>query len=140
MSIQATIKISDNLVLKINGQDEKDIIMRVSFWSQLPTKCPMCEANLKLSYRFAQGKYHYYGLVCNGKTKHKCNFGSRSDSGELFYYGDTGTHTDKKSGEVKQNWEVDQYGAISEYRPKPDAVHRGETRQPDGVHRDDIEF
>jgi len=92
-TITATCKVGD-LTIQIQGENQRELIEGIAFWSQLPTTCPMCGASVYLFHRQPQG-YDYYGLKCvgeagDGVNAHECNFGIyREGDGSLFYKADS---------------------------------------------------
>lgn len=70
--------------VEIEGEDEKDLIRRVAFFSDWPKACPECGAAIRVQYRHPQN-YEFFGLECLGETPHETTFGTRKDGTGLFY-------------------------------------------------------
>lgn len=83
-----------------------ELFKRVSFFTQLPTKCGNCGAeDLFLSYRNPQG-YDYFGIKCKA-CGYELKFGiSKERPGELFTkdweapYNGNGTYTEEEVEET----------------------------------------
>ncbi len=62
--------------------DLKSIIEQASLIQSIPSKCPLCQGEIKLSFRKPKG-YTYYSLKCTkcGATK---NFGITKEDDSLF--------------------------------------------------------
>lgn len=92
-TITASCKVGD-LTIQVAAEHQRDLIEQMSFWTQLPTECPLCGASVYLFHRQPQG-YDYYGLKCvgqegDGTNAHECNFGIyREGNGTLFYKADS---------------------------------------------------
>lgn len=74
---------------EIEAKDEKELIERVAFLSTIPSKCPLCGAEVRLDFRTPQG-FSYYGMHCLGEVKHEKTFGQNkpNNGGGLFDYDD----------------------------------------------------
>lgn len=78
------INISPTLVVRVEGNSEKEVIQAGAFFHELPSNCPTCDKPLVLSFRQPQG-YTYYGLKCIGTPSHESNFGQHKEGGSLYY-------------------------------------------------------
>lgn len=71
---------------EISGDTPHDLIMQASFWSSLPTVCPVCYSPLTWRYTVAQDKHKFYALVCTGEQPHDTNLGQKQDGNNTLYY------------------------------------------------------
>lgn len=73
-------------VVEISADDAKIAIEQASFFQMIPELCPICQADIKFTYRKTKEKgYTYYGLECRGEHKHGVTFGQYQSGGGLFY-------------------------------------------------------
>jgi hypothetical protein len=72
-------------VIKIQGDNAKDVIKQAAFFEELPTGCPECGANVRFTYRVPDGN-EFYGLICEGKVSHETTFGIYKDSKRGLFY------------------------------------------------------
>lgn len=74
---------------RVQEDDLKSAISRISTLQEMPTECPRCGAPLRLTHRVVtSGKstYNYYGLTCLGDDPHATDFGAyQDDERQLFY-------------------------------------------------------
>lgn len=79
------IQIGSGLSVSIESPDVKELVRLGSFWSELPSECPLCKAAVTLSYRNPQDN-EYFGLRCLGSPAHETNFGIYKEHGRGLYY------------------------------------------------------
>lgn len=82
--ITLEINISPTLGVKVEGNNEREVIQAGAFFHELPAQCPVCQFPVILSFRQPQG-YTYYGLKCTGSPSHESNFGQHKEGGTLYY-------------------------------------------------------
>jgi hypothetical protein len=82
--ITLEINISATLGVKVEGNNEREVIQAGAFFHELPSNCPVCKAPVVLSYRQPQG-FTYYGLKCTGNPSHESKFGQHKEGGTLYY-------------------------------------------------------
>ena len=74
MQQKLSIRVSDRITLTLESADMRELVRTGSFWSELPSQCPICQAPVQLMYRNPQDN-EYFGMQCTGPTKHETNFG-----------------------------------------------------------------
>ena len=84
MAMKADLKVC-GVVIHIEADDEADLIRRIAFFSQLPERCPLCEAPTHFFHRQPQG-FDYYGLACEGDPVHEANFGIHNNEARTLFY------------------------------------------------------
>lgn len=82
--ITLEVNISPTLGVRVEGNNEREVIQAGAFFHELPSNCPLCKAPVVLSFRQLQG-YTYYGLKCTGNPSHESNFGQHKEGGTLYY-------------------------------------------------------
>ena len=85
MQQKLSIRVSDRITLTLESADMRELVRTGSFWSELPSQCPICQAPVQLMYRNPQDN-EYFGMQCTGPTKHETNFGIYKESSKGLYY------------------------------------------------------
>ena len=85
--VKLRIKLAGIGEVLVEGDDAKQVVQEAAFWNELPQVCPICGAQVRLSYRHPQD-YHFYGMICLGEVEHESTFGQHKKDGKLFYKGD----------------------------------------------------
>lgn len=85
MQQKLSIRVSDRITLTLESADMRELVRTGSFWSELPSQCPICQAGVQLMYRNPQDN-EYFGMQCTGPTKHETNFGIYKESSKGLYY------------------------------------------------------
>jgi len=75
------------LLVRVEGEDIKELFEQFAFLAELPETCPLCEHDVNLSFHMAKG-FSFYGMSCNGRPRHATSFGQFREGGGLFYKGD----------------------------------------------------
>lgn len=73
--------------VEVSEENQKDLIRQAAFWSEIPKSCPLCNADLRFSYRSPQDN-QYWGMQCLGPVTHEVNFGVYKDANLGLYYKD----------------------------------------------------
>ncbi len=74
---------------RVQDDDLKSAISRISTLQEMPSACPRCGAALRFTHRVVvSGKstYNYYGLACSSETPHFTDFGAYQDDERQLYY------------------------------------------------------
>lgn len=88
MQIEAQIKVTGSVTVKVGADNVKDLIEGLAFFEELPKKCPMCGAEVYLAFHRTKEEDSYYGMKCRGNTAHETNFGQHKKGDTLYYKGD----------------------------------------------------
>jgi len=78
--------LGENVTVTVTAETEKEVIKKASFFTELPTKCPLCDSPVHFNFRNPKD-FNYYGLRCTGPNPHECNFGAHKEGDTLFYKG-----------------------------------------------------
>ncbi len=80
------IGIAPQITVEIASDNIKEIIEQASFWSSLPSNCPICQAPVVFFHRLTKDDDSYWGQTCTGQTTHEANFGVYKKEARGFYY------------------------------------------------------
>ena len=100
----------------VRGENPKVVVKQIAFFSELPEKCPVCGALVRLTYREPKD-FTFYGLACLGEPSHETTFGVHKTGDGLFY---------KKS----EPWTVHQRGGGDDQTPYDDPPYETGHREP----------
>lgn len=67
----------------VEGETDQDVIRQASFWSSLPTTCPVDDAPVKFGYAKRKG-YDFYYLESTGPKRYEYSIGERREDNKLF--------------------------------------------------------
>jgi hypothetical protein len=74
--------------IEISADNERDLFDRATLFGEIPRQCGNCESTqLWPRHRIAQGRYHYYEVVCMA-CNYRAKVGQTQDSGALFCRGE----------------------------------------------------
>jgi hypothetical protein len=79
------VQVTPRIVVHIDGATVKELIEKSAFWSMLPGRCPVCNADVIFNYRNPQD-YEFYGMKCTGDIVHECTFGEFKNAAKGLYY------------------------------------------------------
>lgn len=96
--IHVRTTLGENVTVTVAAETVKEVIQQASFFTELPTKCPLCDSPVHFNFR-NPGNFNYYGLRCTGTNPHECNFGAHKEGGTLFYKGKDSWGDEYKSGD-----------------------------------------
>lgn len=89
MTIKLIIGITPNVTAEVEGTIE-EVLREAAFFQSIPHECPICQSALRLTYRTPKNRggvtLNYFGLLCDGKPAHECQFSKRTTEkgGGLF--------------------------------------------------------
>jgi hypothetical protein len=123
--MQAEIRVGP-ILLRIEADDDKELIEKCAFWGALPDACPICGAGVVLSHRQPKG-YDYYGMTCQGSPRHEVNFGQHMEGKGLFYKGDSSWQDAWTGGESPSAEDYDP--GADDYEPPSEPAERPQRQE-----------
>jgi hypothetical protein len=117
--------------VEVSEENQKDLIRQAAFWSEIPKSCPLCNADLRFSYRSPQDN-QYWGMQCLGPVTHEVNFGVYKDANLGLYYKD---EWHEEFGGRQQN---DQYSGGQQSQHTSTPPQSSDTGSPVATHLGDM--
>ena len=128
MEIKLVLALGAGARVEVTADNVKAIIEQASFFQDLPSACPVCDAPVLFTCRHPQG-FDFYGLRCTGRPSHETIFGVHKEGGTLFY----------KASEPWSAWQPgarpeDERGADAPFPAarEPERAPRRDVRREDG--------
>jgi len=82
MPVTIKTKVGQNEIT-VSGDDDKDLIKKISFWGQLPKKCGNCESDAIGFGHADRSGFDFYFMKCSS-CQYEFKFGQKKDHSGLF--------------------------------------------------------
>jgi hypothetical protein len=84
MEIKLVLALAAGARVEVTADNVKSVVEQASFFQELPSACPVCDAPVQFTCRHPQG-FDFYGMRCTGQPAHETTFGVHKEGGTLFY-------------------------------------------------------
>jgi hypothetical protein len=133
--LEATVRLFNGKTeVKIQAEDSKTLIQQLAFFTAIPQQCDICAAELHFSFRNPDPKVKYWGVECEGTTKHTLNFGVHSEEEKGLFIKDEWEYYDREAQEYRK---VRARDVKETFNQQPPPVNQRQTPEQGKVTPDD---
>jgi hypothetical protein len=101
--LEATVRLFNGKTeVNIQAEDSKTLIQQLAFFTAIPQQCDICAAELHFSFRNPDPKVKYWGVECEGTTRHTLNFGVHSEEEKGLFIKDEWEYYDREAQEYRK--------------------------------------
>jgi hypothetical protein len=101
--LEATVRLFNGKTeVNIQAEDSKSLIQQLAFFTAIPQQCDICGAPLHFSFRNPDPKVKYWGVECEGVTRHTLNFGVHSEEEKGLFIKDEWEYYDREAQEYRK--------------------------------------